>query len=76
MHLSRQSFETLIDLIENKLSTMEIWDRDDRREVQLLKRCLSELQGGLASTAPNGAVVGFPESGRRRGRRPKTQLAH
>ena len=64
MRLSGQSFETLIDLIENKLRTMVICDGDDRREIQLLKRCLSELQEGLASAAP----VGFPETGRRRGR--------
>ena len=27
MHFTRQSLTTLIDLVENKLSCMEVWDR-------------------------------------------------
>jgi hypothetical protein len=43
MSLSRRSLETLIDLVENKLSCVEIFDRDDQREVVNLEHCLKEL---------------------------------
>ena len=45
MSLSRRSLETLIDLVENKLSCVEIFDRDDQREVVNLEHCLKELKG-------------------------------
>ncbi len=35
--------ETLIDLFENKLSDMPIWDGDDRKTAVTLERCLIEL---------------------------------
>ena len=38
MQFSKRSLETLIDLVENKLTSMEVWDRGDRRE--LLRRDL------------------------------------
>ena len=41
--LSKQSIETLIDLVEIKLGCMEIFDRDDRRAVRELQGCLKEL---------------------------------
>ena len=41
--LSKQSIETLIDLVEIKLGCMEIFDRDDRRAVRDLQGCLKEL---------------------------------
>jgi hypothetical protein len=78
MQLSKQSLEMLTDLVENKLSCMEIWDREDRREVAILQRCLRELQGIAGEGVPKGAVAAaFAGEGRRRGRRPKIQqLAH
>jgi hypothetical protein len=41
--LSRQSLEILIDLVEIKLSTIMIMDKEDVREVRRLKNCKSEL---------------------------------
>jgi hypothetical protein len=41
--LTKQSIETLIDLVEIKLGCMEIFDRDDRRAVRDLQGCLKEL---------------------------------
>ena len=38
MNLSRHSVEMLIDLVENKLSCFEVFDRDDKREQMLLER--------------------------------------
>ena len=74
MTLSKKSRETLIDLVENKLSTIEVWDRDDRREVHLLQQCLRELSR-LSQPDETGAVVSFSPFKRRRGRPPKTEAA-
>ncbi len=43
MALSRRETETLIDLVENKLSDMPIWDGDDRKTVVTLEKCLVKL---------------------------------
>ena len=43
MVLSPHDMETLIDLVENKLSDMLIWDGDDRKTAASLERCLSAL---------------------------------
>ena len=79
MQLSKQSVETLVDLVENKLSTIEIWDRADKREVNMLKKCLRELTAqatgmklaGSCAAAGQGAVA---EGARRRGRPPKARI--
>ena len=56
MSLSKRVIETLIDLVEIKLSCIEVYDRDDSREVAALERCRQELQGLLAHAASaNGA---------------------
>lgn len=44
MALSGQSVETLMLLLEDKLQCVEIFDREDAREVKVLERCLDELQ--------------------------------
>ncbi len=69
--LTKQSLETLIDLVEIKLSTIEICDRDDAREVQTLERCLAEL-----ATIARGEKGAVSESApaKRRGRRPKSPV--
>jgi hypothetical protein len=40
---SKQSLEMLIDLVEIKLSTIMVQDKDDLRDVKKLKHCLNEL---------------------------------
>jgi hypothetical protein len=44
MNLSKRSIEMLLDLVEIKLSYMDISDREDARDVQVLERAKSELQ--------------------------------
>jgi hypothetical protein len=44
MALSRQSLETLIDLVEIKISYMDVLDRDDAKELRVLERCRDELK--------------------------------
>jgi hypothetical protein len=70
MSLSRASVETLIDLVEIKLSCVEVYDRDDSRELSNLQRCKDELMdiAGIDQKAP-AELIALP-SGRRRGRRP------
>ena len=43
MSLSDKTLETLIDLVEIKLSCFEIYDRDDRKAQKDLQHCLAEL---------------------------------
>lgn len=43
MALSKESLDTIRDMIENRLSMMMIGDRDDLREHIVLKRALTEL---------------------------------
>ncbi|MEM1401222.1 MAG: hypothetical protein AAGF58_15150 [Pseudomonadota bacterium] len=44
MALTKPCREALADLVHNKLSCLQIVDRDDRREAAILKKCLAELQ--------------------------------
>ena len=59
--LSKQSIETLIDLVEIKLGCIEIFDRDDRRAVRDLQGCLKEL-GKLAGRPLMQASLPTPEA--------------
>ena len=64
MTLSREAVQTLVDLIENKLAVLEIGDREDLREMVVLRRCLTELQGIEGGEA--GTSGDIPRRGRRR----------
>ncbi len=57
MGMSNRTCETLIDLVEIKLSCMEVNDREDAREFANLERCLGELRN-----VNGGEVVTFPQS--------------
>ncbi len=50
MALSRRETETLIDLVENKLSDMPIWDGDDRKTVVTLEKRLVKLNSMKGTT--------------------------
>jgi hypothetical protein len=54
---SSRTVTTLIDLVEIKLSCLDITDRDDRAELRLLKHALAELTAHLhpATTATRAA---------------------
>ena len=41
---SPRSIETLIDLVEIKLSCLDVMDREDREELKALQRSLAELK--------------------------------
>ncbi len=43
MALTRRSIATLLDLVEIKLSCIEVVDREDHRELKALRACREEL---------------------------------
>ena len=55
MSLSRRSVEMLLDLVEIKISYMDVADREDARDLVVLERCREELKG-LSNGAPSAAV--------------------
>ena len=66
MSLSKPVIETLVDLVEIKLSCIEVYDREDSRELDSLERCRRELlaliEGAKEAKGAKGedAVVDFP----------------
>ena len=61
MALSLRHMDALIDILENKLSDMLIWDGEDRKEIAILTSCLEEL-----NAMKDGDVNVLPFDGRRR----------
>jgi hypothetical protein len=51
MVLSEKTYETILDLIENKMSCMEGWDQATSRERAKLEACRREL---VDLNEPNG----------------------
>jgi hypothetical protein len=50
--LTSKSVETLIDLVEIKLSCLEVWDREDARERKALEIALKELVAMRSNRTP------------------------
>jgi len=63
MALSKQSLETLVDLVEIKISYMDVLDRDDAKELRLLERCRDELKA--MGTATPAEILPFVRPERR-----------
>ena len=58
--LSKRTIETLNDLVEIKLSCIQVFDRDDAKEMAALERARRELAALLPNR--NGqTVVAFPD---------------
>ena len=45
MSLSKRSVEMLVDLVEIKISYMDLSDREDARDLMVLEQCREELRG-------------------------------
>ena len=45
MSISKRTAETLLDLVEVKLSYTQVSDREDQRELSQLESCRRELRG-------------------------------
>ena len=67
MALSKRSIDTLTDLIEIKLSCIQVYDREDARELAVLEQARRELQN--LSGDPQSSVLAFADAAPRRGRR-------
>jgi hypothetical protein len=63
--LTKRSVETLIDLVEIKLSCLQVFDRDDAKELAALEQARRELQEILPAQTPS-RVVQFPDQGSQR----------
>jgi hypothetical protein len=50
--LSQRSIETLLDLVEIKLSCLEVYDREDAREKSYLESSRRELMSMMRSKRP------------------------
>ncbi|MDX1401336.1 MAG: hypothetical protein R3245_05400 [Kiloniellales bacterium] len=70
MSLSRRALETLVDLVEIKLSCVEVYDREDARELQNLQLCRDELVAMTKGLSKSPSDVVALEPKRRRGRPP------
>ena len=66
MSISKRPLETLVDLVEIKLSCMEVHDRDDAREFANFECCIGELRALMGNTAQSASVVAFPQTARKR----------
>jgi hypothetical protein len=64
--LSKRTIEMLLDLVEIKISYMDVADREDARDLQALERCRAELRA-LDRGEP-AEVVPFSGPARRPGR--------
>ena len=63
MTLSKRSVELLVDLVEIKLNSLIVMDREDLRERKALERCRKELLGGRGETdAPRGEPARAPNA--------------
>ena len=54
MAISKRTVETLLDLVEMKLSCMQVSDREDQRELAQLETCRRELRSLMALAASAG----------------------
>jgi len=57
--LSRDALETLLDLVEIRLGSVEVYDREDARELRQLKRTRDQLNAmlGLGHHAPGATLT-------------------
>ena len=61
--MSRNSIETLLDLVEIKLSCFQVHDQEDTRELTVLERCRTELMS-IIDPEGSGEVLAFLPGGR------------
>lgn len=66
MSLSKRTIEMLLDLVEIKISYMDVSDREDARDLQVLERCRAELQA--LDRSGDASLMPFTAPARRPGR--------
>ena len=73
--VSGPTAELLLDLVEIKLGCIEVYDRDDARELKALQKARKELCSLLGRSAPEDYALGGVRAGRGR-RRPAVAGLH
>lgn len=63
--LTKRSVETLIDLVEIKLSCLQVFDREDAKELAALEQARRELIALVPGRAA-ATVMPFPEADAKR----------
>ena len=59
--LTRESLETLLDLVEIRLGHVEIYDREDVRELKQLEKTRAQLTSILGLPAPAALPLSMAE---------------
>lgn len=59
MEVSKKSAELMLDLVEIKLSLMQVNDRDDAKELSSLRACREELLKILHNSKKSSASDAF-----------------
>jgi len=72
MALTERTLGLLVDLVENKMTSMQIADREDAREFVGLQRCLPSF--APRAVCPPGKSPPEWFRNRRRGRPPKVRV--
>ena len=72
MSLSKQTIAMLLDLVEIKISYMDVADREDARDLQVLERCRAELKALVCGES--AALVSFTAPSSRRPGRPRAAV--
>jgi hypothetical protein len=62
MTLTKKSVETLIDLVEIKLSCIEVFDGQDGQTVNRLEQCRRELYGLMGKEPPRDGRLTLNDS--------------
>ncbi len=73
--ISGATAELLLDLVEIKLGCIEVYDRDDARELKALQKARKELCSLLGRSAPDDYVLNGVRAARAR-RRPALARLH
>ncbi len=72
MSLSKRTVEMLLDLVEIKISYMDVSDREDARDLQVLERCRAELKA--LDHSDSATIMSFAGAPARRPGRPRAAL--
>lgn len=64
MSLPKRCVDMLLDLVNNKLTSIQVIDREDAREIVVLEQCKRELQTMADAGRRAGGVMPFTATSR------------
>ena len=71
MLLSKDAIQMMVDLIENRISAMQVSDREDMREMRCLQQALHQLQNAGGTVHAGLVHHGMGDLAAKRGRKLK-----